>query len=1000
MRMRFVNTQPKKYSMKKLFVLITLMSFAVIVNGQKKPLATTYTPGKERLQSFQQRKKLEENSLVGNVKFRSAGPTIMSGRVVDMDISPNDPNTFYTAYASGGLWKTINNGTTFESLFDKQEVMTIGDIAVDWNHGETIWIGTGENNSSRSSYAGVGVYKSSDKGKTWQHMGLEETQHIGRVIIDPSDPNTVWVAALGHLYSHNKERGIFKTTDGGKSWKHTLFIDDVTGAIDLVIDPSNPKVLYTSMWQRERCAWNFTECGKGSGIYKSTDGGETWKLITNETSGFPTGEGIGRIGLGVASSNSNIVYAVLDNQAHRKEDAKEKNKEALTKNQFKTMSKEEFLALNEEKLKIFLETNNFPESDNSASIKKMVKEDKIKPSALAEYLEDANAMLFDTPVTGTEVYRSDDGGSSWKKTHSGFLDDIFYTYGYYFGVIKVSPSDPNKIYIAGVPVLTSADGGKTFKLISADNMHSDHHVLWIDPKMSGHIINGNDGGVNVTYDEGKNWVKLISPPVGQFYTVNVDMEMPYNVYGGLQDNGVWYGSSTYREGTGWQGEGEYPYKRIMGGDGMQVVIDTRDNNTVYTGYQFGYYFRINKKTGETKPLNIRHKLGERPLRFNWQSPIWLSKHNQDIIYFGSNKFHRSMNKGDDFQTLSGDLTKGGKKGDVAYGTLTSIHESPLRFGLIYVGSDDGLIHVSKDGGSTWKKISVNMPGAKQESWVSRVTASSHDTGTVYVSLNDYRNDNFTPYLFRSDNYGTTWQRIGNDLPMESINVVRDDPENANIIYVGTDNGVYVSLNKGNSFMRMSNGIPAVAVHDLVVHPRDKELVVGTHGRSIYIANVKHLQQLSDSLMAKDLFAFDINSPKYNKNWGKRWSQWEEPDTQKLEISYYLKTGGNVSIKILTEKGLLLKELKDNGEKGINLVNFDLSIDESALNSYVAYLNENRKKDESEITLKPADDKKIYLRPGKYVVEIEAAGKKEKKEFSIKEKAKSAGTSEPIPGQVD
>ena len=355
----------------------------------------------------------------------------------------------------------------------------------------------------------------------------------------------------------------------------------------------------------------------------------------------------------------------------------------------------------------------------------MVRTDSIKPAALVEFLEDANSLLFDTDVKGAEVYRSIDAGKSWQRTHDDYLDNLFNTYGDYFGQIRVAPNNPDKIFIVGVPILVSEDGGKNFKSIDASNMHGDYHAFWINPAKDGDMIVGNDGGLNISYDNGKTYFKANTPAVGQFYAINVDIDKPYNVYGGLQDNGVWYGPSTYKADMGWYDGGQYPYKFILGGDGMQVMVDTRDNNTVYTGFQFGYYYRINKNTRETKSIKPKHKLGERPLRFNWQTPIWLSQHNQDIIYLGSNKFHRSMNKGDDFKTLTGDLTRGGKKGDVSYGTITTIHESPLKFGLIYIGTDDGLIHVSQDAGYTWKRISDNLP---QNIWISRVIASAFDTG--------------------------------------------------------------------------------------------------------------------------------------------------------------------------------------------------------------------------------------------------------------------------------
>ncbi|MEW6467600.1 MAG: glycosyl hydrolase [Bacteroidota bacterium] len=948
-----------------------------------------FTNYKERMEGYKKRKALEANSLVSGIAFRSIGPNIMSGRVVDIEVSPHDPTHFYVAYASGGLWKTENNGLTFTPLFDYEAVITIGDIAIDWNNGGTIWIGTGESNSSRSSYSGVGVFKSADGGKSWTHLGLEETHHIGKIVVHPTDPNTVWVAAIGHLYSPNKDRGVYKTSDGGKTWKQVLFKDENTGAIDMQIDPANPQNLYATLWYRTRRAWNFTESGKSSGIYKSTDGGATWSLVSGEGSGFPTGDGVGRIGLAVYPQNSNIVYAILDNQQARKEEKKEEDKTKLTKDKLRTITTGEFLKLDDKQLQAFMDENGFPGKYSAAKVKEMVKSGKLKPIALVEYLEDANAALFDTKVTGGEVYRSDDAGKTWKKTHSTYLEDFFYTYGYYFGKIWVSPYDENKIYIGGLYALRSDDGGKTFQSISGENVHADHHALWSNPARKGHLINGNDGGVNISYDDGKTWFKCNTPSVGQFYAVNVDMETPHNVYGGLQDNGVWWGSSQSKMDLAWTQEGKNPFQNIMGGDGMQVQVDTRDNTTVYTGYQFGNYFRINKNTGETKYITPQHDLGERPYRWNWQSPILISKHNQDIIYMGSNHFHRSMNKGDDFKTLSGDLTNGGKKGDVTYGTLTTIDESPLKFGLIYTGSDDGAVNVSKDGGSTWTKVSS---GLQAHMWVSRVCASHHSEGRVYVSLNGYRWDNFTPYLYVSDNYGSNWTRIGTDLPLEPINVVKEDPANENILYVGTDNGLYVSLNRGKSFMRMGKTLPAVAVHDLVIHPRDKEIVVGTHGRSIYVASVKELQQMNDSILAKSLYVFDLEDKKHSGRWGAKESMWEKPNEPEYLIPYFIKDDGNVTIEVKTKSGLLLASYALIAQKkGLNYFSYDLSVSTepgSVVADYEKYLNDNKAKDDAAIKLKKAESGKYYLQPGTYTVVIKGEnGASITKEFTIKKPKK-------------
>jgi photosystem II stability/assembly factor-like uncharacterized protein len=777
---------------------------------------------------------------------------------------------------------------------------------------------------------------------------------------------------LGHLYSDNKERGIYKTSDGGKTWKQTLYVNDHTGCIDLIIDPNNKNILYASAWDRARRAWNFQESGSGSGIYKSTDAGETWKPVTTGTNGFPQGEGTGRIGMAASNKNgATVLYAFVDNQ-FRREKKKEKDSTKLTKDAVRAMSLEDFNKLDKKRVADFLRDNNFPDKYTADTIFILIKSGKIKPQTLVEYLEDANSLLFDTDVTGAELYRSDDGGATWNKPFKDHMDDLFYSYGYYFSQVRVERNNPDKVYLVGFVVLKSDDGGKTFVNINGENVHVDHHALWLDPTRSGHLINGNDGGVNISYDDGKSWTKCNNPAVGQFYSVNYDMEKPYNVYGGLQDNGVWYGSSTNKNSSEWLQTGAYPFKIIMEGDGMDVAIDTRDNNTVYTGYQFGNYFRLNKSTGDAKYVTPKHELGERPFRWNWKSPIQISTFNQDIVYFGSNKLMRSLNKGNDFKPISPDLTKGGKKGDVPYGTITTLHESTLHFGLIYTGSDDGLIYVTRDGGNSWTKISDKLP---QDMWVSRVTASSFSEGRVFVSLNGYRWDDFHSYLYRSEDYGTTWTRIGTDLPPEPINVVKEDPSNENIIYVGTDNGCYVSLDMGKTFMRFAGGLPAVSVHDLAIHPREHELILGTHGRSIYIASVKELQQLRDTILQKPLYLFALEKIRYSEGWGHKEFNWDTIKGPEVKIPVYLNQVSKVDVTIYADSSLVLSKMSFDGVKGLNYLKYDLAFDSTLRVNYLEVLNKDVKSADEKIKIEKADNGKFYLHPGKYKYTVEANGMK-------------------------
>lgn len=942
--------------MKQLLAFFFIISIIFAQNENPIPATNAET----RLSGYEKRLELQENSPFKNVEFRNVGPVVQSGRVTDIEGNPDDPTQFYVSYASGGLWKTTTNGISFKPLFDNQASMTIGDIAVDWIN-NIVYVGTGENNSSRSSYAGTGLYKTTNDGETWEHLGLEGTHRTGRIILHPDNQNIFWVAAAGALYSPSEDRGIYKTTDGGKTWNKTLYIDAETGIIDLSINPKNPDVLYVASWHRTRRAWNFVEGGKTSGIYKSIEGGNSWSLISTEESGFPTGEGIGRIGLAVYPKDPNIIYALLDNQFHRDE---EKDEYPVTNDLLRTIEKNDFLKLDPKGLNDFLDRHNFPQEYYADMIFEKVKNDEIVASDLVAYLEDANSMLFDTPVIGAEVYRSDDAGKTWKKTNLDYIENMYYTYGYYFGEIRVAPDNPDQIYILGVPFLYSSDGGETFKTVNQENVHADHQALWINPKKPSHMIDGNDGGINITYDFGKTWFKANTPPVGQFYSVNVDMAEPYNVYGGTQDNGVWFGPSTNKDDYSWYASGQYAFKNIMGGDGMQVAIDTRDNVTVYTGYQFGNYFRLNTATEDSKYITPKHTLGERPHRFNWQSPVHLSIHNQDIVYFGGQKLFRSLDKGENWDTISEDLTKGGIKGDVPYGTLTTIDESPLKFGLIYVGTDDGYIWITKDGGNNWERISDSLP---QNYWVSRVDASNHNEATVYASLNGYRWDNFDALVYRSTDYGKTWEKIGNDLPAETVNVIKEDPKKSNILYVGTDHAAYISTDYGKTFSAFSKGLPAVAVHDLVVHPRDNDLVLGTHGRSIFIADVSYIQKLDKIITDKDFHFFPIEKEvKHSDYWGSLNWDWTLRLPTEIDFVFYSKSAGKSTVTIKTESGLVIKEFNDDSDHGLNFVKYDFTFDSEIVGKYKNELNKNSKE---EIKLKKADNDLFYIQPGTYTVEI-------------------------------
>ncbi|NNC82140.1 MAG: glycosyl hydrolase [Flavobacteriales bacterium] len=899
--------------------ILTLLTLLILTTstGQVEP-----TEGDLRLREADKRQSLIESSTLKGISFVSVGPTVMSGRVVDLAVNPADPTHFFVAYASGGLWETRNNGHSFEPLFDDQAVMTIGAIGVDWKD-TTIWVGTGEVNSSRSSYSGLGVFRSSDHGASWQHVGLADSHHIGKIIVHPEDGNKVWVAALGPLYSDGGQRGVFMSSDSGEKWSHVLDLD--VGAVDLALHPDDPDKLYAALWDRHREAWDFRGNGRLSGIYESVDGGQNWSHLSGTESGFPQGETVGRIGLDVTSADGmTYLYATHDNQDRRPSE-EDDDSAALDRSAFEDMTIEEFMALDQEEVVDFLKDNKFPEKYTYELIRQQIIDGEIAPRALYDYLSDANTDLFDTPVIGAEVYRYNFDQGTWNRTHEGYLDDLVYSYGYYFGMIHIQPGDGDWVYIGGVPLLFSSDGGATWKNINPENVHADHHALWLDPERPGHLINGNDGGLNISYDNGAHYVNCNSPAVGQFYTVQVDNEEEYIVYGGLQDNGVWKGPHDYEASAQWLQTGNYPYEQLMGGDGMQIEVEPGADGAVYTGYQFGHYYRLQFRE---KPLYFHpeHDLGEKPLRWNWQTPIHLSTHNPDILYMGSNKVHRSLDRAENFETISPDLTYGGKEGNVPFGTLTSIHESPLQFGLIVVGSDDGRVHLSSDGGAEWIDIGQ---GLVDSLWVTRVCASHHNKDRLYVSLNGYRQDHMDAYVYRSDDQGKTWNRIGEDLPKEPVNVILEDPMDEDLIYVGTDHGLYTSMDGGKSFQAMMSGLPHVPVHDMVIQKRENDLVIGTHGRSIYRADIEKLRELKG--LDRDLHLFALDTVTGADRWGKAaWSKWFGVNEPELDIFFYETSTENCTLDIESEKGKTLNSLSIPEGQGLQSVIYDMSIADDAV----------------------------------------------------------------------
>ncbi|MDN4165950.1 glycosyl hydrolase [Cytophagales bacterium LB-30] len=850
------------------------------------------------------------------VGTREIGPMHQGARIVDIAVSSN-PKTYYVAYASGGLFKTENKGITFQPVFDNQGALTIGDIALAPSNDQVIYVGTGESNSSRSSYAGSGVYKSTDAGKTWQWLGLAATQHTGAVVVHPTNPDVVWVGAVGALYTHNKERGVFKSTDGGKTWKHTLYINDSTGIIDLVINPANPNQLFAAAWERTRKAWNFKGSGEGSGIYVSNDGGETWAK-TGE--GFPSGKGVGRIGLDISPANPNIVYALLDNQEEGKVEKKDEEKKGLQASEIRAMSAEQFLAIEDAALDAYLKDNRYPAQYTAKKVKADVKAGEYTTKDIADFLGDANAALFETEVKGAEVYRSEDGGKTWKMMNEYRIDGVYYSYGYYFGRIRVSPTDANSIYILGVPLLMSENGGKTYTRIdSLGDVHVDHQAIWIDPADPAHVLLGNDGGLYESYDKGAYWNHINNMKVAQMYTLSVDMQKPYHVYSGLQDNGSMHGPSRARfdadQGDGW--------KDVYGGDGMFIFSDPRDTEVIYTGFQFGNYFRIDRNTGDYQYITPTRAIGEEPYRFNWRTPLLMSAFNPDILYMGAQKVFRSVDAGKTWSSISEDLTKNKPQGNVPFSTLSILEESPLAYGLLYAGSDDGNVYVTRNDGGAWELISKNLPA---DLWVSSIHPSNHAKGEVYVSLTGYRNDHFAPYIYKSTDYGQTWQSIVGDLPYEAVNVVIQDPVEPSLLYCGTDHGTYVSFNSGKNW-DLITAIPNVASYEMLVHPRENELVVATHGRGVFIVDVKPMQALKGNTQ-QAIRAFEPATLRFSGNWGKQNTPYAPKNEPSVVLSYYVGLAtASVKVDILNDKKEVVRSFTAPAAAGFNKVAWDVKVQE-------------------------------------------------------------------------
>jgi len=781
---------PRRFSLKVLCLGLFILAFVFLTSPiqaqkSKNPQRIQNTDPALRLNGYEKHLEMTESSPFNKEKWYHIGPQNVSGRCTDIAvITPKgDHYTIYVGTASGGVWKTENEGTTWVPVFEMAASTSIGDIAIAQSNPDIVWVGTGEANIFRSSQAGVGMYKSTDAGKTWKHMGLADTNTIARIIIHPDNPDAVYVAASGHEWTNNEERGVYKTTDGGMTWEKILYINDMTGAIDLVMDPSDHETLYAATWQRIRNKWNDPRNEpnyRGSGIHKTIDGGRTWKPINN---GLPSAQHRGRIAIDLCLSKPNVIYAFVDNYELARELTEEEKADEYT-----------------------------------SSLRGIIK--------------------------GATVYRSDDKGENWTQV-SGltpqmkqYMERHSATYGWVFGQMRVDPNDENTIYTMGLGLNISEDGGKTFRPLRG--MHGDHHGLWIDPDNSNYLINVNDGGIVISYDKGETWKQFRDNlPVCQFFNINYDMDTPFRVYGSMQDHGSFRGQvikgGTDRYGRPLEGFQTVDFESVPGGEGCTHAIDPTDVNTVYSA---GFYGRIQRSVlgedgrWENKLIFPGRLPGETPYRGQWVAPIILSPHHPHTVYLGLQYLFRSRFKGDVWERISPDLTYNNKSelGDIPYQTIFTISESPLVQDLIYVGTDDGKVHITKNGGKTWKIIMKGLPFQK---WVSRIVASAYDKGTVYMTQNGKQDDDFNVYVWKSTDFGETWESISGNIAVGPVNAIREDPVNKNILYVGTDIGVYVTKDGGTTWNVLGKNLPSCYVHDLIIHPRDNVVVIATHGRGMW-----------------------------------------------------------------------------------------------------------------------------------------------------------------------
>jgi photosystem II stability/assembly factor-like uncharacterized protein len=732
--------------------------------------------------------------LLSGLKARNIGPANMSGRVTELAVVESKPDTFYVATAGGGVWKTTDAGTSFTPVFDGASTQSVGAVALCQAKPDIVYVGTGEGNPRNSVSWGNGVYRSADAGKTWKHCGLENTHHIGRVVVHPTNPDVVYVAAVGHFWGPNKERGLYKTTDGGKTWELSKFIDEKTGFVDVAIDVKDPQTLYAAAWPLQRDAFSggspAKQTGDTGGLFKTTDGGKTWARMGG---GLPEKVAYGRCGLAVYAKDPNVVFAIVQTS--------------------------ETIGAN----------NNTGQPATSAK-----------------------GGTVGKPETGG-IFRSDDKGKTWTK-----INDLV-PRPFYYGQIRVDPNDDKRLYVLGVSLVTSADGGKTFSIIGRTT-HADHHALWVNPKDSQHLILGNDGGVYSSKDRGATFTAHRSIVISQFYGVAVDTRTPYRVYGGLQDNGSWGGPSAtaFDDGVTLA-----DWRRLLGGDGFQAAVDPTDPDTVYVESQYGNLTRLNLRAAKgPAPKGIRPPApkGGTPNRYNWNAPILLSPHDSKTLYYGAQHLYKSTNRGDSWDKISTDLTAYPKENPALSGhTILSTAESPKKAGVLWVGTDDGKLRVTKDDGKNWTDLTAKLPGPKARA-IARIEASHFTEGAAFVAVDRHRNDDTAPHIYYTSDFGETWKPLASNLPKGAVvGVVRQSSKVKDLLFAGTELGAWVSFDFGAKWHQLAHtGMPAtVRVDDLVIHPRERELVLATHGRGIWVMDIAPLEQLSEQVLKASAHLFDV-----------------------------------------------------------------------------------------------------------------------------------------------